>query len=144
MSKFSRRNFMKSTLAAGASLNKIFRFGNGAAIIGEKATIMHGGWGGEGRIFPDGKMKEIGLAPEKSHRVNGHMRSWLMACKGQGKTLSNFGYGGSLAEMVLLGDVALRSKEKEIHWDAKAMKVTNDEQANQLAQGTEPRPGWQI
>jgi predicted dehydrogenase len=131
-------------LPPGTSLKDLFRFGRGAAIIGEKATILYGGWGATSRIVPDDKAKEIGFAPEKSPRVDGHMRTFLRACKGQGKTLSSFDYAGPLAEMVALGDVALRSKDKMINWDFKAMKVTNDAQANQLAQGSPPRPGWEI
>jgi predicted dehydrogenase len=131
-------------LPPGTSLKNLFRFGRGAAIIGEKATILHGGWGATARIVPDERAKEIGFAPEKSPRVDGHMRSWLRACKGEGKTLSSFDHAGPLAEMVLLGDVALRSKDKTINWDSKAMKVTNDAGANQLVQGPRPRPGWEI
>jgi hypothetical protein len=131
-------------LPPDTNLSKLFRFGRGAAIIGEKATIIYGGWGATSRIVPDLKAQEIGFAPEKSPRVDGHMRSWIRACKGEGQTLSNFKYAGPLAEMVLLGDVALRSREKVIHWDAKSMKVTNDEQANQIVRGPEPRTGWEI
>lgn len=131
-------------LPPDTNLSKLFRFGRGAAIIGEKATIIYGGWGATSRIVPDLKAQEIGFAPEKSPRVDGHMRSWIRACKGEGETLSNFNYAGPLAEMVLLGDVALRSREKAIHWDAKSMKVTNDEQANQIVRGPEPRTGWEI
>jgi predicted dehydrogenase len=131
-------------LPPGSSLKTLFRFGRGAAIIGEKATIIYGGWGAEGRIVPEAKAKEIGLAPEKSPRVDGHMKTWVKACKGEGKPLSSFDYSGPLAEMVLLGDTALRSKDKSINFDTKTGKVTNDKQANQLAQGPEPRTGWRI
>ncbi len=118
--------------------------GLGAAIIGEKATIVHGGWGGEGHIIPEERAKEIGYATVRSPRVDGHMRSWLRAIKGREKTLSPFEYCGPLAEMVQLGDVALRSKDKRIDWDYKAMTVTNDKEANQFVHGPDPRPGWRI
>lgn len=131
-------------LPPGTTLKSLFRFGRGAAIIGEKATILYGGWGAQGHIVPEARAKEIGLAPERSPKVDGHMRTWLKACKGQGKPLSTFEHAGPLAEMVLLGDVALRSKDKVIQWDANAMKVTNDAEANQLVQGPNPRPGWQV
>ena len=110
-------------LPPGASLGELFRYGRGAAIIGEKATIMYGGWGGQSRIFPDTRAKEIGFAPEASPRIDAHMRSWLRACKGQGTPLSHFEYSGPLTEMVLLGDVALRSKNGSIDWDAKNLRV---------------------
>jgi hypothetical protein len=131
-------------LPPGVSLGDLFRYGRGAAIIGEKATIMYGGWGGQSRIFPESQAKEIGFAPQTSPRVDAHMRSWLRACKGQGTPLSHFEYSGPLTEMVLLGDVALRSKNKSIDWDAKNLRVANDPSANELVKGPEPREGWKI
>jgi hypothetical protein len=113
-------------------------------MIGEKATIIYGSWGGQSRIFPVEKAKEIGFAPTRSPRVDGEMRSFLRAIKGRDKALSHFGYAGPMAEMLLLGDVALRSKHRTINWDSKAMRVTNDEEANRIVQGPDPRKGWEI
>jgi hypothetical protein len=49
---------------------------------------------------------------------------------------------GPLTEMVLLGNVALRSGRK-IEWNAKKMKITNDREANQLLRKEYPR-GWGV
>jgi hypothetical protein len=70
-------------LPPGSSLKTLFRFGRGAAIIGEKATIIYGGWGAEGRIVPDAKAKEIGLAPEKSHVKERASRSRALITPGR-------------------------------------------------------------
>jgi hypothetical protein len=72
------------------------------------------------------------------------MRSFLRAIKGEGKALAHFGYSGKMAEMLLLGDVAVRSRNRSIDWDSKAMRVTNDDEANRLVLGPEPRKGWEI
>ena len=48
------------------------------------------------------------------------------------KTLTaNFDYAAHLTEMLLLGTVAGRFPNQRLTWDAKAMKVTNLEAANQ-------------
>jgi hypothetical protein len=116
----------------------------GTAIVGEEASILHGGHGQDGHIVPNEKMKEVSKPPQKSPRVGGHHSSWLKAIKGESQALSSFDYAGPLAETVLLGNVALRSKEKEIRWDREQMKVLNDADANGLVHGTDPREGWDI
>mgnify|MGYP006185558019 CR=1 FL=1 len=46
----------------------------------------------------------------------------------------------TLTEMILLGNIALRSGRK-LEWDAKKLKVTNDKEANRWV-GKEYRSGW--
>ncbi len=115
----------------------------GGLIIGEEASIRYDAYGGASRIVPEQKMRQIGRPPQKAPRVRGHMGSWLEACKDEGMPLSNFAYAGPLTEMVLLGEVALR-RGRPIEWDAETLRVTNDEEANALIHGPEPRTGWEI
>ena len=72
----------------------------------------------------------------------GHYREWIDACKGNGETLCNFDYSGSLIEHNLLGNVAHRAGKK-LNWDAKNLKVTNDQAANKLISKSY-RKGWEI
>jgi len=58
------------------------------------------------------------------------MKEFLMACKGEGTPGANFDYSGPLTEMVLLGNLAVRTR-KRIEWDAAKMRVTNNAEANQ-------------
>jgi len=44
---------------------------------------------------------------------------------------ANFDYASHLTEMLLLGVVAGRFPNQKLTWDAQAMKVTNNEAANQ-------------
>ena len=68
-------------------------------------------------------------APEKTIPSSpGNMNEFLMACKGEGTPGANFDYSGPLTEMVLLGNLAVRSG-KPLKWDPVKMK-TQDESAN--------------
>ena len=74
--------------------------------------------------------------------VGNHREEWYEACKGNGKTLAHFDYAAPLTETILLGNVAHRTGGT-LEWDAKAMKVTNNPDANALLQ-YEYRPGWTL
>ena len=63
------------------------------------------------------------------------------AIKNGGQTTCNFAYSGALTEAVLLGTVSYRSGQS-IDWDAKNLKVLNDQGlAGQLIH-KEYRKGW--
>ncbi|MBI2433796.1 MAG: gfo/Idh/MocA family oxidoreductase, partial [Candidatus Hydrogenedentes bacterium] len=57
--------------------------------------------------------------------------NWIRACKGEGEACSNFDYSGPFTEMVLLGNLAIRTGRK-MDYDAKAGKITNDAEANAM------------
>lgn len=100
-------------------------------------------------MSPDKKAKEYGAPPKKLERSKGHHQEWIDACKGGPKAGSNFDWAGPLTEAVLLGTVALRSQLREkmtktkLHWDAKNMKFTGFEEADQFV-GYEYRKGWEV
>ena len=56
--------------------------------------------------------------------------NWINAIKGKDQLSSGFEYGARLTEIMLLGIVSLRAKSR-LHYDAAAMRVTNNEVANQ-------------
>ena len=72
----------------------------------------------------------------------GHHAEWIEAIRTGGPTTCNFDYAGALSEAVLLGVVAYRSGDPVI-WDAKNLKVTNSERAQQLLH-KEYRKGWEL
>ena len=45
--------------------------------------------------------------------------------------MSPFEYAGPLSEIIVLGDIALQHPGKTLLWDAAAMKITNDNAADQ-------------
>jgi len=116
---------------------------NGLIFIGDKGTILTGIYGEGARIIPEKKMKKYKLPKETLPRIEGsHEQDWIQACKGGEPACANFDYSGPFTEIVLLGNVAIRAGEK-IDWDAKNMKVTNNEKANQYITSTS-RAGWGV
>jgi hypothetical protein len=82
--------------------------------------------------------------PAESYpRTDGVYKEWTEACKGNGKTGSSFPeHSGPLTEMVLLGNLAVRTGVP-LDWDAAAGRVTNHEPANELLH-VEYRKGWTL
>jgi hypothetical protein len=66
----------------------------------------------------------------------------LDACKGGRPASSNFEYGAKLTELVLLGVLSLRARQR-IYWDAANMQARNLPEADALIHGTY-RDGWKI
>ncbi len=122
--------------------------GNGALLIGEKGTIMHGSHGAGGvRIIPETKMRAY-KRPEKTvPRVrggqSGHEQDWIRACKDGKPASSSFEYGGPLTEMVLLGVLAMRFKDTPLDWDAANLNVTNLPEAEKYIHPPF-RDGWSL
>ena len=103
--------------------------GNGILFVGDKGKIMCPGWGGNPRIIPETKMKAYKLPPKTLARSKGHHRDWIDACKGGKPASSNFDYAGPLTEVILLGNVALRTGKK-LAWDGLNIKATNAPEAD--------------
>lgn len=105
---------------------------SGSVMIGDRASIKAGSHSQGGRIIPDDAAKDVGKPSGKAHRPkNGdHFLNFSLACKGEDKIMSPFEYAGPLSEIIVLGDVALMHPNKTLKWDAKNMKITNDEAAD--------------
>jgi len=116
--------------------------GNGILFIGDKGTMMCEGWGGSPRIIPETKMKEYKLPPKTIPRSKGHHRDWLDACKGGPAASANFDHSGPMTEVILLGNVALRTGKK-LQWDGRNMKATNCPEAEEYIR-PEYHNGWTI
>ncbi len=119
--------------------------GNGIILIGDKGKLLAGGWAGMNggaRLLPRARMQEYKQPAPSLPRSNGWMRDWLDACKGGRPASSNFDVGGPLAELVLLGNVALRTGKK-ISWDAANLKATNAPEAEQFI-NPPYRKGWSL
>ena len=116
--------------------------GNGILFVGDKGKIMCPGWGGNPRIIPEEKMKAYKLPAQTIPRVAGHHRDWIDACKGGKPASSNFNYAGPMTEVVLLGNVALRTGKK-LAWDGANMKATNALEADEYIH-PEYLNGWTL
>ncbi len=139
-------------------------FGNwdgGVLLIGTKGKMLIDCYGGNPRLLPTKLMKEQKMPTPTIKRVpEGHYLQWVNACiagHGNAQTSSPFEFAGPFTESILMGNLAIRSWQlknpklkgwddkylgrKKLLWDAKNMKVTNFDEANQFVR-REYRQGW--
>jgi hypothetical protein len=120
----------------------------GAMLIGDKGKLLTGIRSGH-RLLPARLQEEIGQRPKIIPRSAGHYREWADACKGGKPAGANFAWAGPLAEVVLLGNVALRPQLRQqltkhkLLWDPQKLEFTNLSEANQFLR-REYRKGWEI
>jgi predicted dehydrogenase len=106
--------------------------GGGILYVGKKGKLLQDG--GMPRLLPASKHNSYGAPKERLSRVphEDHEMNWINTIKGREPQLSSdFEYGALLTEIMLLGIVSLRARSR-LHYDAKAMRVTNNEAANQF------------
>lgn len=141
-------------------------FGNwdgGVLFIGTKGKLLLDCYGDNPRLLPTRLMKEKRLPRKTIKRVpEGHYLQWVNACiagYGKGETSSPFEYAGPFTESILMGNLAIRSWQmknpklkgwedkylgrKKLLWDAKNMKVTNFDEANEFVR-RDYRDGWEL
>ena len=115
---------------------------NGSMFIGDKGTILvsdAASW----RLIPEEKMKAYKEPEPTIPRSPGHKKEWLQAIKGGPPAMSNFAeWGGPLAEIVLLGNLAVRTGER-FDWDPVNLKAKNCPKADQFVR-REYRKGWEL
>lgn len=132
--------------------------GSGGVIIeGTKGKMMCGTYGSNPTLLPTMKMKEITVPATLKRVPEGHYIQWVNACisgRESAELSSPFEYAGPLTETILMGNLALRSwnikdsngnfpGRKKLIWNAKEMKVTNFDEANQFVKRTY-RSGWYL
>ncbi|RPI24580.1 MAG: gfo/Idh/MocA family oxidoreductase [Acidobacteria bacterium] len=117
--------------------------GTGSLIIGTKGKIM-ADEGGTGRIIPETAMRAYKRPPKTIRRVSGIYSEFIEACKGGEPASSNFEVSGPLTEIVLRGNVAIRTgRNVRLEWDGPNMAVTNLPEANKFVR-REYRQGWAL
>ncbi len=110
--------------------------GDGMLYIGDKGKMLNH------QLIPESRDKEYGTPPRKLTRSPGHYQEWINACKGGDPGGSNFDFAGPLTEVVLLGNIAIRTGKK-LHWDSANMKITNVPEANKYI-NPPYREGWSL
>ena len=119
-------------------------------------------YGENPRLLPSSLMKQITMpAPTLARVPEGHYLQWVNACiagYGNAKTSSPFEYAGPFTESILIGNLAIRSwsletknakgeienpGRKKLLWNAKEMKITNFDEANQFVK-REYSQGWSL
>jgi predicted dehydrogenase len=134
-------------------------WGTGYIFEGTKGKLM-GNYDTPPVLLPTSKMKTLKLKqtiPRIQGQENAHYTEWVEACmQGYGKKQlsSPFDYAGPFTEAVLMGNLALRvynmknadgsyPGRKKLLWDAKNMKITNFDEANQFVR-RDYRDGWKL
>jgi predicted dehydrogenase len=115
---------------------------NGSLFIGDKGMMTTGCYGERTRLVPAAKMKDYTLPPRLLTRSPGHYRDWIRACKGGDPACSNFAVAGPFVQWMLLGVIAMKF-EGRLDWDARAMRFTNNNEANKYLRPAF-RKGWKF
>ena len=114
-----------------------------SAYYGTKGTAVSGWWMNNARLFPETFMKEVGKPKELIPRVKGgHEKDFLNAIRTGGRSSADFSYSARLTEIMLIGNIATRVREK-LAYDFRAGKFTNNDKANAMLKRT-PRKGWEF
>ncbi len=150
----TRRQFLGMSAAATA-LTIVPRHvlaGSGQTPPSEKLNIAGVGIGGQGYgdLMSVSSENIVALCDVDDHYAARAYQEWINACKGGPKPGSHFEHAAVLAEVVQLGNVAIRAGRYQpenghpvkLLWDGVAGKVTNLPEANRYLQ-TEYRKGWE-
>ncbi|MCA9065675.1 MAG: hypothetical protein KDA96_21550, partial [Planctomycetaceae bacterium] len=125
---------------------------SGALIVGSKGMLFSpNDYGAQFYLLPEKDFANYKrpdqFLPRIPFKGDTDMRQkyeFIAAIKGEGKTVSNFGYAGRLTETILCGNLALRAGEGvRVEWDAKNLNVKNVPELNKFV-GREYREGWSI
>jgi predicted dehydrogenase len=115
---------------------------NGSLFIGEKGKMVIETYGGNPRFTADSPVKEFATPPKTLERSPGHYKEWVDACKGLRKnTGSNFDYACPFTEIVLLGNLAVRTGTR-VEWDAAKMRARNVDVSHLVKR--KYRKGWEV
>jgi len=98
--------------------------------------------GGAGRQVPSDTLTIAVVGVGGMGRCKDHYHEWTESCKTGETTVCPIEFGCEMTEMALLGAMALRTK-RTLAWDAKAMRVTNNQKANSLV-APPYRDGWTL
>lgn len=125
----------------------------GVIFVGTNGKLMCDCYGANPRLLPS-KANESFEAPDQTltrMTQDNHQRNWIAAIRGEAEASSDFDYAGPFSEIVLMGNLAIRSLYtteervdrgnkyqaytgvgKKLKWDGVNMKITNYELANQF------------
>jgi len=106
---------------------------SGQLYIGSKASIVSDTYAKTARIIPESKMREVlrKKIPQKYPRIShgSPQKEWVQAIQDKTQPGSSFKYSTALTEMVLLGNLAIRSKKK-VRWKADEMRDPKNSSAD--------------
>ena len=125
----------------------------GVIFVGSSGKLICDCYGRNPRLLPEKANKEYEEPTPSLTRMTqaNHQRNWIAAIRGEAEASSDFDYAGPFSEIVLMGNLAIRSLYtteermdrgnkynaytgvgKKLKWDGVNMKITNYELANQF------------
>ncbi len=121
---------------------------NGVLFGGEKGILFSNAWGVGGVVRLQGEERVRGVLDHEAGksiaetlpRTRDHMLEWLDACKGEGQTFQPFDCSADVAEVAMVGMVAMQLG-KPIEWDTEGLKVKGVPEAEPLVH-LEHRQKW--
>jgi predicted dehydrogenase len=118
---------------------------SGALLVGSRGTLYSASdYGTNNRLLPEQNFRDFKDPNPTLPRSPGHHREWLNAIRGGPAAMSNFvDYSAQFAEVVLLGNVAIRVGGKRVVWDSAKMLATDLPAADPFIR-REYRKGWTL
>jgi hypothetical protein len=106
---------------------------NGILFVGDRGTMLCGGWSGAPMLFPASRRASFPLPPKTIPRSIGHRAEWIRACKDKqpADAKAGFDYSGPFTEALLVGNLAVRL-QKRVEWDAANLRARNLPEAEAL------------
>jgi predicted dehydrogenase len=116
----------------------------GIIFTGTKGKIIAGVYGDNPRLLPVERQKEFPVKrpPAGVLPRGGIEGDWLDSIRAGRKACADFAYSARLTEFTMLGNIAKRV-DGRILWDEAAMRVTNNEAANNYIKSPR-RSGWEL
>lgn len=115
---------------------------NGSLFIGDVGKLTCETFGGEIAFTPDSKVRRFPTPKPSIERSPGHYEDFINAILGKPTPdAATFDYAGPFSEMVLLGNLAIRT-QRTVEWNAVALNANNMD-VGHLVNKTH-RSGWGV
>jgi predicted dehydrogenase len=115
---------------------------NGSLFIGDVGKMTCGTFGEDIQFTPDSKVKRFPKPAPSIVRSPGHYEDFVNAILGKPTAdAATFDYAGPFSEMVLLGNLAIRTQRKVV-WDAATLNAGNMDVSHLV--GKNYRKGWEV
>ena len=118
---------------------------NGSLLIGDKGIMAVGEFGTGCRIVPEEAHRAFPMPEALLPRIKGsHVSDFFRACRGGVPACANFEYSAPLAEIALLGNIAMiAGLKRRVEWDGAAMRCTNRPELDRFLKPS-CRDGWNL
>ena len=115
---------------------------NGSLFIGDVGKLTTSYYGDKLKFTPDSKVSSFPTPKPMLERSPGHYHEFIQAIQGKPlEGMANFDYSGPFTEMVLLGNLAIRT-ERTVEWNAATLNANNMDVSHLVSR--EYTSGWEV